>query len=336
VIRLPEGPDESQPCADRVTGHPVEIGQRTATGHRATVVGARVGGLCEIGNGAILGRVGPRIPAGRKPFFGPSRERADTAEMDHEPWRAAWTGWTVPAALRGLVPTGSTATPVEALWALFGTAVRRLTGRRVTVPGTGGLALHIEALQVRPDPLGLTLGQFGDVRLVARDVEWRDWVCARVVVSLRNLHLRPPPAAAVVTAPVDVEIVLSSTIVAARLAAVRPGAAFETARQGGAAEALLRWKAHPRWGALVIVPEVTATALHLRPVGARLGRLHCALPGWLPPLRIRLPALPRDLRLRDVVVGAGEIVLHLVADEWRERLPGTRVAAVARWLEQLA
>src|SRR4051794_28291213 len=35
-------------------GQPVEIGQRTVFGHRATIVGARVGDLCEIGNGAIL------------------------------------------------------------------------------------------------------------------------------------------------------------------------------------------------------------------------------------------------------------------------------------------
>ncbi len=34
--------------------HPVRIGQRTVFGHRATVVGATVGNLCEIGNGAIL------------------------------------------------------------------------------------------------------------------------------------------------------------------------------------------------------------------------------------------------------------------------------------------
>jgi carbonic anhydrase/acetyltransferase-like protein (isoleucine patch superfamily) len=34
--------------------HPVEIGQRTVFGHRATIVGAQVGDLCEIGNGAIL------------------------------------------------------------------------------------------------------------------------------------------------------------------------------------------------------------------------------------------------------------------------------------------
>jgi len=34
--------------------HPVSIGQRTVFGHRAAVVGATVGNLCEIGNGAIL------------------------------------------------------------------------------------------------------------------------------------------------------------------------------------------------------------------------------------------------------------------------------------------
>src|SRR5271165_1848872 len=35
-------------------GHPVRVGQRTVFGHRATIVGATVGDLCEIGNGAIL------------------------------------------------------------------------------------------------------------------------------------------------------------------------------------------------------------------------------------------------------------------------------------------
>jgi carbonic anhydrase/acetyltransferase-like protein (isoleucine patch superfamily) len=34
--------------------HPVRIGQRTVFGHRAQVIGATVGDLCEIGNGAIL------------------------------------------------------------------------------------------------------------------------------------------------------------------------------------------------------------------------------------------------------------------------------------------
>ena len=34
--------------------HPVRVGQRTVFGHRATIIGATIGNLCEIGNGAIL------------------------------------------------------------------------------------------------------------------------------------------------------------------------------------------------------------------------------------------------------------------------------------------
>jgi carbonic anhydrase/acetyltransferase-like protein (isoleucine patch superfamily) len=34
--------------------HPVRIGQRTVFGHRAAIIGATVGDLCEVGNGAIL------------------------------------------------------------------------------------------------------------------------------------------------------------------------------------------------------------------------------------------------------------------------------------------
>src|SRR5437588_3378445 len=43
--------------------HPVRVGQRTVFGHRATIIGATVGDLCEIGNGAIL-MPGSRLGSG--------------------------------------------------------------------------------------------------------------------------------------------------------------------------------------------------------------------------------------------------------------------------------
>ena len=43
--------------------HPVRVGQRTVFGHRATIVGATIGDLCEIGNGAIL-MPGSRLGSG--------------------------------------------------------------------------------------------------------------------------------------------------------------------------------------------------------------------------------------------------------------------------------
>jgi carbonic anhydrase/acetyltransferase-like protein (isoleucine patch superfamily) len=42
---------------------PVRVGQRTVFGHRATIVGATIGDLCEIGNGAIL-MPGSRLGSG--------------------------------------------------------------------------------------------------------------------------------------------------------------------------------------------------------------------------------------------------------------------------------
>ncbi|HKQ00384.1 MAG TPA: hypothetical protein VJ735_08640 [Actinomycetes bacterium] len=36
------------------SAHPVSIGQRTVFGHRCQVIGARIGNLCEVGNGSIL------------------------------------------------------------------------------------------------------------------------------------------------------------------------------------------------------------------------------------------------------------------------------------------
>src|SRR6201993_3293025 len=44
-------------------GHPVRVGQRTVFGHRAAIIGATVGDLCEIGNGAIL-MPGSRLGSG--------------------------------------------------------------------------------------------------------------------------------------------------------------------------------------------------------------------------------------------------------------------------------
>ena len=41
-------------CVVGTGAHPVSIGQRTVFGHRCQVIGARIGNLCEVGNGSIL------------------------------------------------------------------------------------------------------------------------------------------------------------------------------------------------------------------------------------------------------------------------------------------
>ena len=60
-----------------------------------------------------------------------------------------------------------------------------------------------------------------------------------------------------------------------------------------------------------------------------------ALPAWLPTVRVRLPQLPRGLRLRDVeVADDAAIVLHLGTDEWREQVPPRRLTALLTRLQR--
>ena len=54
----------------------------------------------------------------------------------------------------------------------------------------------------------------------------------------------------------------------------------------------------------------------------------------------RLPARVGMARAKEMLFNGVRLdaqrALHVVADEWRVALPGTRIASIARWLEQLA
>lgn len=231
-----------------------------------------------------------------------------------------WAAWTDPAAL---LRAAGALTPVGALERLLRAAGRRLAGRRVTVPGTGGrLSLLLESISVDPDPVGVALGQLGDLRLVASDLRWRDLECHRAVLVCRNVHVRPFPAPVAVAAPVTLELAVTPEVLGRTLAATHPQLGLEPA---GPERVRLRWTRHPAWGSLTVSAEVSGEAVVVRPRTLQLRGRRIPLPGWAPTRRIALPALPRGLRLREVTAGDEEIVLHLVADEWREQVPASRL-----------
>lgn len=236
--------------------------------------------------------------------------------MDPDPW----TAWTDPAAL---LRAGVALTPVAALDKLLRAAARRLAGRRVTVPGTGGeLVLRWESLAFDPDPVGLALGQLGDLRLVASGVRWRDLQCHRAVLVCRNVHVRPFPVPVAVAAPVTLELAFAVEVLAGRLATAHPRLGLEPA---GRDRAALRWARRPAWGSLTVSAEVGGDAVVVRPRALHLRGHRIPLPGWAPTHRIALPTLPRGLRLLGITADDGEIVLRLTADEWREEVPAARL-----------
>ncbi|QJY48944.1 hypothetical protein [Pseudonocardia broussonetiae] len=243
--------------------------------------------------------------------------------MDGDPWAA----WLDPSTL---LRAGAALTPVGALEALLRAAGRRLVGTRVTVPGSGGeLSLRFDSLSLGPDPVGLALGQLDDLRLVASDVRWRDLRCHRLVLVCRNVHVRPFPAPVAVAAPVTLEVAVDIAVLAGMLTAARRDWLLEPAGPG---LARLRWARRPSWGHVTVTAEVSGTALLVRPRELVVGPRRVRLPSWCPGRRIALPALPRGLRLREVVVDGEEVVLHLAADEWREQVPTGRLEGLLRRL----
>jgi hypothetical protein len=79
-------------------------------------------------------------------------------------------GWMDPAGMF----TPGPLLPAATLEGLLRAAGRRLAGRRLTVPGTGGgLRLRLTALRLDPEPIGMAIGQLGDLTVEAADVVWR-------------------------------------------------------------------------------------------------------------------------------------------------------------------
>ena len=166
----------------------------------------------------------------------------------------AW--WVDPARLvpPGFTPSGLPSLPVAALESLLRAAGRRLAGRRLTVPGTGGaLRLRLTALRVDPEPLGLAVGQLGDVTVEAADVVWRTITFRSAVLVARNVHVRPQPVPTAVAAPVTLDLALDPVAVCERLAAAHPELRLSVHRDAPHARA--HWARHPEWGWVGLKPR---------------------------------------------------------------------------------
>src|SRR5260370_1168586 len=67
------------------------------------------------------------------------------------------------------------------------------------------LTLVLSDLSVEGSDLGRVVGQYGQVRISARDVEWGGYQLGRMEIQARNVHLRPGVRPVLVVAPVLIE-----------------------------------------------------------------------------------------------------------------------------------
>jgi hypothetical protein len=100
--------------------------------------------------------------------------------------------------------------PGAGMQALAGLVQDRLVGRTVSLDWAGHVVTGtLVSLDVDPGSAGLLAGQFENVRLVARDLDWQGRRVRELTVTGCNVHMRPGRVALLVAAPVEVVAVVS-------------------------------------------------------------------------------------------------------------------------------
>jgi hypothetical protein len=198
---------------------------------------------------------------------------------------------------------------------LVDTARNRLIGKRRTFAFAGhDLTMVLEDLSVEGSDLALAVGQYGEVRILARDVEWDGYRLERLEVQARNVHLRPGTKPVLVAAPVRGEAFVSAADASRWLAGVSPRLELAThagvpqVGMIGAPWARLEVEAGAEGKSIRIVPR----ALHL--LDRRLSLLR------IPAFHVPLPELPFDVTLTSVEPAPGGFVLRGLLPEWQRPL----------------
>ena len=232
------------------------------------------------------------------------------------------------ADLFGFAPAGVARDVIEA-------ANTRLAGREVRLLfGDLHVTSTVRTIRLQRPPLGLMIGQLGDVEIVVEDVRWAGRRIAWLRIDARNVHIQPGNPAMVVTAPVYVEAKVDQATVDEVVALTAPRTHVELL--DGAARATI--KGRPQWGWIDLVPHCEGDVLALRP--ATIAMWGTAVPDailrHLPVLRFPLPEALAVGHVSSVAVERGAVRVRGVLDEWREPLGARQLDQVVRRITTFA
>jgi hypothetical protein len=206
---------------------------------------------------------------------------------------------------------------------LFTTLQRLLVGREMTVRvDRHDVALTVTEFDSPLDPRALAVGQLGEVRLAARDVNWDEQRFDSASAVLHNVHVRPGVPPVLVAAPVELSLVLPTEVVDVVLRRVAPQLRGELGVDGSAR---LRWSRRPAWGSLEIDVQPVGSTLWLKPRALITRRRRWGLTPRVPAYPVRLPDLPRGLLVTGISFGADSLQLSGLLPEWRMKLPLRRL-----------
>jgi hypothetical protein len=213
-------------------------------------------------------------------------------------------------------------------------ATSRLVDRELDLRfGETEVHLVLRALRLARPPVGLMLGQLGDIEVEADDLAWSGGRLARFSASVRNIHVQPGTTPTLVAAPVRLSATLDQEEIDAVVADRTDVARIELTAEGTVRAALA---VRSEWGHVDLSPRVEGRVLVLQPTGV-------VLRGWdrlsgiarrLPPLRIRLPEVLVGAHVTGVEVVEGTLVVHAVLDEWREPIDAGQLEQLVRRIQR--
>ena len=217
---------------------------------------------------------------------------------------AASLGLPAPAALAG-----------DSFAALVEAARSRLIGKKRTFSLAGqDLTLVLEDLSVEGSDLARAIGQYGQVHLRARDVEWVGYRFERTEVRARNVHLRPGSKPVLVAAPVLVEAFVSAAAASAWMATVSPR--LELAMHAGVPQVGL---AGAPWVRLEVAAGAGGQSIRIQPRAVYLLDWRVSVPA--PAFDVPLPPMPlEDLILTSVDPAPGGFLIRGTLPEWQHSL----------------
>jgi LmeA-like phospholipid-binding len=197
---------------------------------------------------------------------------------------------------------------------LLDTARARLLGRKRTFSFYGrDLTLILEHVSVEGPDLAKAVGQYGQVRIGARNVEWDGYRLERIDIQARNVHLRLGAKPTLVAAPVLWEAFVSAAVASRWLASMSRH--LELATHAGVPQIGIRGMP---WACLEVEAGADGQCIRIRPCALRLLDWRVSLPA--PAFHMSLPALPFEVTLTSVEAAPGGFVIRGVLAEWQRSL----------------
>jgi hypothetical protein len=217
--------------------------------------------------------------------------------------------------------------PAQILQLVAFAVVSSLRGRRRTYVIDGHeISMEIEDLTLNTG-LGLAVGQFDDIRLLIKDVEWQGRRVSSLAIVASNVHLRPGIVPTLVAAPVT----FGATVRVDDIATWVPEIVRHRVEVDidDDAVARVRWKDRPHLGALEMDVRVEGPFLVLDPTTFVAGTRRFSRLKWIPPLRLPI-VLPRDIIITDVSLEPGAVHVAGQLPQLTERLKVTDVQQFVR------